>query len=93
MSAPELLRGHVAPVLEARGLLRAGDDATLTSVGLDPLEVPADGDVHVHLGHVEVVQQVAAAPAPEPSRPEAVDRGRERVDHADYLARQQRRWS
>ena len=92
--AEELLRGHLAPALGDRGALSARDDQRLTAVGLDPIEVPTGGDVHVHLGHVEVVQQAPARPAPDPPRPASGDAGStDRVDHADYLARQQRRWS
>jgi cell division septation protein DedD len=90
----ELLRQHLAPALVDRGALSAEDAARLTAVGLDPIEVPAGGDVHVHLGHVEVVQQAPALPKPEPPRSAAGSPARaDRVDHADYLARQQRRWS
>lgn len=48
MPAEELLREHLAPALVDRGALSAQDVARLTAVGLDPLEVPAGGDVHVH---------------------------------------------
>ena len=91
VSAEELLREHLAPVLVDRGALHTEDAARLTAVGLDPIETPAGGDVHVHLGQV-VIQQ-AVTPAVEPSRPASRDAGRpDRVDHADYLARQRRRW-
>lgn len=94
MSAEELLHDHLGPALGDHGALDAGDDVRLTAVGLDPVEVPVGGDVHVHLGHVEVVQQAPARPAPEPPRPDSGGAGStDRVDHADYLARQQRRWS
>ncbi len=90
----ELLREHVVPALAAQGTLRAAAAADrLAAVGLEHIEVPTGGDVHVHIERVELRQPVAPArPEPEPSH--AGDRaGNDRVDHADYLARQQRRWS
>ncbi|MFE6970152.1 hypothetical protein [Isoptericola sp. NPDC057653] len=83
--APEdLLREHVAPALAGRGVLdlAAGDD--LAAPGLGPVEAPAGAVVHVHVERVDVHR-----PAPDP--PRAAREGA-RVDHADYLARQQRRW-
>ncbi len=90
--AEELLREYLAPALVARGELSAQEAARLTAAeGLDPIGMPAGGDVHVHLGQV-VIQQ-AIPPESESSRPAGPDAARpDLVDHADYLARQRRRW-
>lgn len=94
VAAEELLREHLAPAVVDHGSLNAEDAARLSAVGLEPIEVPTGGDVHVHIGHV-VVQQAPTPPVPEPPRPANRDADRsDRVDpHADYLARQRRRWS
>jgi hypothetical protein len=89
----ELLREHVAPALVARGALSARAAERLAAVGLEPIEVPTGGDVHVHIGRVELRQPAAPVP-PAPEPPRTGDRaGDGRVDHADYLTRQRRRWS
>jgi hypothetical protein len=89
----ELLREHLAPALVARGALSARAAERLAAVGLEPIEVPAGGDVHVHIGRVELRQPAAPVP-PAPEPPRTGDRaGDGRVDHADYLTRQRRRWS
>ncbi|MFE7408754.1 hypothetical protein [Isoptericola sp. NPDC057559] len=83
--APEdLLREHVAPALAGRGVLDLAAVDGLAAPGLGPVEAPAGAVVHVHLERVDVHR-----PAPDP--PRAAREGA-RVDHADYLARQQRRW-
>lgn len=89
--AEELLREHLAPALVDRGAVNAQDVSHLTAVGIDPIQIPGGGDLHVHLG--QVVVQRAIASDPEPPRPANRDAGRRaRVDHADYLDRQRRRW-
>jgi hypothetical protein len=89
----ELLREHVAPALVARGALSVRAAERLAAVGLEPIEVPTGGDVHVHIGRVELRQPAAPVP-PAPEPPRTGDRaGDGRVDHADYLTRQRRRWS
>ncbi|GAB3170312.1 hypothetical protein GCM10027059_36530 [Myceligenerans halotolerans] len=63
-----------------------GLPADRPAVGLDPLDVPA-GDVHVHIGRVDVHHP---DPQPAPQRPERQQPPR--VDHSAYLARQEGRW-
>lgn len=91
VSAEELLRDHVAPALAAQGAVSLRAAEHLTARGLDQVEVPAGGDVHVHIGTVELRQPETTAPrVPEPTE---AGRTPDRVDHRDYLERQQRRWS
>jgi len=80
----DLLRDHVAPALAGRGVLdlAAGDEPA--APGLGPVDVPEGAVVHVHVERVDVHR-----PAPDPPRAAGTVA---RVDHADYLARQQRRW-
>ncbi|MDT0184481.1 hypothetical protein Q9S36_30260 [Microbacterium sp. ARD31] len=89
----ELLRDHLAPALVAEGAVDESAVDSLVADGLEPVDVPPGGEVHLHIGRVEVRTPAVAAPvAPEPRSPgRSSERGP--VDHADYLARQQRRWS
>ncbi len=98
----ELLTEHIAPMLvETRALTQqeaerlvavppaqAHDARTdgLNPVALQPVEVPASGDVHVHIDRLEIRRNAAPAPAPTaaPRKP---------VDHGEYLARQRDRWA
>jgi hypothetical protein len=93
VSADELLRDRLAPALVAAGAVDEPAIDGLVADGLEPVDVPSGGDVHLHIGRVEVHQPAAQAPvAPEP-RPAGRSSERGPVDHADYLARQQRRWT
>jgi len=79
-SLDELLARHVVPALRAAGAVRPGRDTVrLTD---EPVTGHRGGDVHVHLGRIEVVQPPPAAqgaPArPRPRRPAP--------DHEAYLA-------
>ncbi|MDO8152627.1 hypothetical protein [Isoptericola sp. b408] len=82
----ELLRDHVAPALVARGTLTSDEAARLVPGTSELPQVPS-GEVHVHIDRVEVRRPW---PAPAPISGAAEPRP---VDHADYLARQRRRWS
>ncbi len=93
-----LLADHIAPALvtaravtpgQAQRLLavpRKEQDRRRTDllvpVGIDPVEIPAEGDIHVHIDRI-IVRPEPAAAQPPPPRP---------VDHSDYLARQRQRW-
>jgi hypothetical protein len=91
--AEQLLRQRLAPALVDRGVVDRRTADGLVAAGLEPVDVPVGGDVHVHIDRVEVRQQPVVPPrgAPEPGADGPRDGAR--VDHADYLARQQRRWS
>ncbi|GAA1857191.1 hypothetical protein [Myceligenerans crystallogenes] len=94
----ELLARYVAPALvEAGAVTRREADRLVAvpsgrrnrrahEVGLDQLDVPAAGDVHVHIDRLEVRRDEPAAPPQAPAGPP-------QVDHADYLDRQRSRWS
>lgn len=80
-SLDELLARHVVPALRAAGAARSGRDTVRLTQ--EPVTEHRGGDVHVHLGRIEVVQPPAAAPGgaarsrPRPPAP----------DHEAYLAR------
>lgn len=80
-SLDELLARHVVPALRAAGAVRSGRDTVRLTQ--EPVTERRGGDVHVHLGRIEVVQPPAAAlvhPARSRPRPPA-------PDHEAYLAR------
>jgi len=80
-SLDELLARHVVPALRAAGAVRSGRDTVRLTQ--EPVTEHRGGDVHVHLGRIEVVQPPAAAPAPAVrSRPRPPA-----PDHEAYLAR------
>ena len=80
-SLGELLARHVVPALRAAGASRSGRDTVRLTQ--EPVTERRGGDVHVHLGRIEVVQPPAAAPAhPARSRPRPPA-----PDHEAYLAR------
>ena len=80
-SLDELLARHVVPALRAAGAVRSGRDTVRLTQ--EPVTERRGGDVHVHLGRIEVVQPPAAAPAhPARSRPRPPA-----PDHEAYLAR------
>lgn len=56
------------------------------TVGLDPVDVPAQGEVHLHIDRVDV-HRPDPQPAPAPRSPAPA-----RDDHTAYLARQESRW-
>jgi len=80
-SLDELLARHVVPALRAAGAVRSGRDTVRLTQ--EPVTEHRGGDVHVHLGRIEVVQPPSAAPdraarsRPRPPAP----------DHEAYLAR------
>ena len=79
-SLDELLARHVVPALRAAGAMRSGRDTV--RLAEEPVTEHRGGDVHVHLGRIEVVQPPAAAqsrPARSRPRPPA-------PDHEAYLA-------
>jgi hypothetical protein len=93
VSPDELLRDRLAPALVAEGVVDERMVDGLVADGLEPVDAPPGGEVHLHIGRVEVHPPAPAAPvAPEPRPPGRSSDGGP-VDHADYLARQQRRWS
>ena len=80
-SLDELLARHVVPALRAAGAVRSGRDTVRLTQ--EPVTRHRGGDVHVHLGRIEVVQ----SPAAEPGR-QARSRPRPPApDHEAYLAR------
>lgn len=80
-SLDELLARHVVPALRAAGAVRSGRDTVRLTQ--EPVTGHRGGDVHVHLGRIEVAQPPAAAPAPAArSRPRPPA-----PDHEAYLAR------
>jgi hypothetical protein len=80
-SLGELLARHVVPALRAAGAIRSGRDTVRLTQ--EPVTEDRGGDVHVHLGRIEVVQPPAAAPGrPARSRPRPPA-----PDHEAYLAR------
>ena len=98
LPADELLSEHVAPALADRGAVTRAEAAHLVAVGvgdlsrptagripvrLDPLDLPAGREVHVHIDRIDVSTPGPPAPAPAPAPA--------RVDHAAYLDRQARR--
>ncbi len=102
MTPETFLRDHLGPALAHLGAIGERDRHALVpmptaapaapirdgavAVGVDPVEVPAGGEVHVHIGRVEVTR---AQPGPAPAAPRSP---RPTPDHAAYLARQQDRW-
>lgn len=56
------------------------------TVGLDPVDVPVQGEVHLHIDRVDV-HRPDPQPAPAPRSPAPA-----RDDHSAYLARQESRW-
>ena len=91
---PALLDAHALTRREAERLVvvpttsprRARPDGR-GQVRLDDVRVGAD-EIHVHVDRIEVSRE--PAPAPAPARPPAPSPA---VDHAAYLARQDRRWA
>jgi hypothetical protein len=100
-----LLADHLGPALVEAGALSEAEVARLvavptrdrdrprhdgrTPVALDPVEVPAAAEVHLHIDRLDVRRP----PAPQPPAPRAVREpaGSRPVDHTAYLDRQQRR--
>ena len=81
-SLDELLARHVVPALRAAGAVRSGRDTVRLTQ--EPVTERRGGDVHVHLGRIEVVQPPPAA------APGRAARSRPRPpapDHEAYLAR------
>ena len=81
-SLDELLARHVVPALRAAGAVRSGRDTVRLTQ--EPVTEHRGGDVHVHLGRIEVVQPPPAA------APGRAARSRPRPpapDHEAYLAR------
>jgi hypothetical protein len=76
-SLDELMARHVIPALRAAGAIRSGRDSV--RLAEEPVTERRGGDVHVHLGRIEVVAPPATAPRARP-RPAA-------PDHEAYLAR------
>lgn len=102
ITADEVLAEHVVPALVRRRALTSREAAQLiavppdqarrrrmdgrTPVGLDPVEVPNTGEVHLHIDRLEIRP---GTPPEEPAAPPtAPDHG-----HTDYLTRQRGRWS
>ena len=101
LSARELLQRHFAPALVAAGHLTPQEARRLEpvptagplppmrpnrrSVRLDPVDLPASGDVHVHIDRVEI----GAPPAPKQEATHTPEPPR--IDHSAYLERQVRR--
>jgi hypothetical protein len=100
-----LLVDHLGPALVDAGALTEAEVARLvavpardrdrprhdgrTPVGIDPVEVPATAEVHLHIDHLDVRRP----PAPQPPSPRAAREpaGSRPVDHTAYLDRQRRR--
>jgi hypothetical protein len=75
-SLDELMARHVIPALRAAGAVRSGRDSVRLTE--EPVTERRGGDVHVHLGRIEVVPPPAAPRSrPRPAAP----------DHEAYLAR------
>jgi hypothetical protein len=80
-SLDELLTWHVGPALRAAGAIRSGRDTVRLTQ--EPVVERWRGDVHVHLGRIEVVQPPATGPGrPARSRPRPPA-----PDHEAYLTR------
>ncbi|MGW5241056.1 hypothetical protein ACWEOW_19155 [Monashia sp. NPDC004114] len=104
ISPGALLADHLAPALVESGALTEAEVARLvavpmrdrgrprhdgrTSVGIDPVEVPAAAEVHLHIDRLEV-RRPPAPPPPAPATREPA--GARPVDHTAYLDRQRRR--
>jgi hypothetical protein len=96
------LRDHLGPALARLGAIAERELPALVpisadapgrppragaiAVGVDPVELPAGAEVHVHIERVQIVRE---QPAPSSAAPNP---GRGAPDHAAYLARQQGRW-
>lgn len=106
VTAAELLADHIAPALvdarmlhprEAAGLVAVprGDEGRprrdgRTPVGLDPVEAPGSGEVHVHIDRIEISREAPVAPAAPAAAAPATRAAAS--PHDDYLTRQRRRW-
>ncbi|WP_460625420.1 hypothetical protein [Intrasporangium mesophilum] len=100
-----LLADHLGPALVESGALTEAEVARLvavptrdrdrprhdgrTSVGIDPVEVPAAAEVHLHIDRLEVRRPPAPPPPASPATRETA--GSHPVDHTAYLDRQRRR--
>jgi hypothetical protein len=100
-----LLADHLGPALVEAGALTEAEVARLvavpprdrdrprhdgrTPVAVDPVEVPATAEVHLHIDHLEVRRP--PAPQPAGSRAAREPAGSRPVDHTAYLDRQRRR--
>ncbi|WP_404390526.1 hypothetical protein [Humibacillus xanthopallidus] len=102
-----VLTEHLGPALVEAGALTDTEVARLvavapadrdrprrdgrTPVAIEPVEVPATAEVHLHIDHLEVRRP----PAPQASSPSAratrEPAGSRPVDHTAYLDRQRRR--
>lgn len=100
-----LLADHFGPALVDAGALTEAEVARLvavpardrdrprhdgrTPVAIDPVEVPATAEVHLHIDHLEVRRP--PGPQPPGSRAAREPAGARPVDHTAYLDRQRRR--
>ena len=102
-----LLADHLGPALVEAGALTESEVARLvavapgdrdrprrdgrTPVTIEPVEVPATGEVHLHIDHLEVRRPPAQPAPPPPGRATREPAGSRAVDHTAYLDRQRRR--
>ena len=102
-----LLADHLGPALVEAGALTESEVARLvavapgdrdrprrdgrTPVTIEPVEVPATGEVHLHIDHLEVRRPPAQPTPPPPGRATREPAGSRAVDHTAYLDRQRRR--
>jgi hypothetical protein len=102
-----LLADHLGPALVEAGALTESEVARLvavapedrdrprrdglTPVTIEPVEVPATGEVHLHIDHLEVRRPPAQPAPPPPARATREPAGSRAVDHTAYLDRQRRR--
>ena len=103
-----LLADHLSPALVEAGGLTDAEVARLVAVApadrdrprrdgrtpvvIEPVEVPATAEVHLHIDHLEVRRPPAPQASPPPSsRATREPAGSRPVDHTAYLDRQRRR--
>ncbi|HET7799479.1 MAG TPA: hypothetical protein VFL38_03600 [Humibacillus xanthopallidus] len=100
-----LLADHLGPALVEAGALTEAEVARLvavplrdrdrarhdgrTPVAIDPVEVPATAEVHLHIDRLDVRRP--PAPQPPAARAAREPAGSRPVDHTAYLDRQRRR--
>ncbi len=102
-----LLADHLGPALVEAGALTEAEVARLvavapgdrerarrdgrTPIAIEPLEVPATAEVHLHIDHLEVRRPPAQPPVQPQARATREPEGSRPVDHTAYLDRQRRR--